>query len=384
MRGNLRRFLLALLVVAALAALAYNSRHRIHLGDFTWRTFTHAVGEANVWLLLLSLIGIYGTYVIRAIRWRHFSDYFGKASLSAVFSGTVMGFAAIFVLGRAGEPIRPLLLARKTRLPVASMFGIWVLERLFDLAAAVVLASLSLLVFAGSLSAAGANTDWVDHAQAGGWALLGVLVVVIVLMVYFRLYGAVALERHLRRWRSAGSWRGRAATIVTGFSDGLQAIPTASDLWVAIGYTAALWGLETLIYLMISQAFSGDFAHSEMNFPGAMLLLAVTLLGATLQLPGVGGGAQVASFIALTTIFGVEQEPAVAIAVVLWVITFAASTFVGIPLLIHEGLSVGELRKLARAETAAEESGEHVPFGAWANWAPSEKQNGSDSGEAPR
>jgi len=362
MRRTFRRLLLALLVVAALSALAYTSRHRVHLADFTWRTFAHAVGQANVWLLLLSLVAIYGTYLIRAIRWRQFSTHFGEASLAGMFSATIMGFAAIFVLGRPGEPVRPLLVARKSRLPVASMFGIWVLERLFDTAAAIVLACLSLLVFAKSLSDAGANTDWLDNARDGGWVLLGVLVLIIALMAYLRLHGAPALERRLQCWRGAGSWKGRTATFVTGFTDGLQAIRSVSDLLLAIGYTTALWGLETLIYLMIAQAFKGDFTYSEMNFPGAMLLLAVTLLGATLQLPGVGGGAQVASFIALTTIFGVEQEPAVAIAVVLWIITFAASTLVGIPLLIHEGLSVGELRKLARAETEAEESGEHLPM----------------------
>ena len=362
MRRTFRRLLLALLVVAALAGLAYTSRHRVHLADFTWRTFAHAVGQANVWFLALSLIGIYASYLIRAVRWRQLSNYFGEASLAGMFSGTIMGFAAIFVLGRPGEPVRPLLLARKSRLPVAGMFGIWVLERLFDTAAAIVLACLSLLVFSGSLSDAGANTDWLDSARDGGWVLLGALVLLIALMAYLRLHGAPALERRLQCWRTAGSWRGRTATIVTGFTDGLQAIRTVSDLLVAIAYTAALWGLETLIYLLIAQAFKGDFTYAEMNFPGAMLLLAVTLLGATLQLPGVGGGAQVASFIALTTIFGVEQEPAVAIAVVLWLVSFAASTVVGIPLLIHEGLSMGELRKLARAETEAEESGEHVPI----------------------
>ena len=91
-----------------------------------------------------------------------------------------------------------------------------------------------------------------------------------------------------------------------------------------------------------------------------MLLLAVTLVGSALQLPGVGGGAQVASIVALTTIFGVEQEPAIAIAVVLWLITFAGCTLVGIPLLIHEGMSMGELRQLARAEAEAEEAGKHI------------------------
>jgi hypothetical protein len=129
---------------------------------------------------------------------------------------------------------------------------------------------------------------------------------------------------------------------------------------IAVAYTAAHWGLVTLAYLWIARAFASAFVQSDVNFPGAMLLLAVTLVGSVLQLPGVGGGAQVASFIALTTIFGVEQEPAAAIAIVLWLITFAASTLVGVPLLIHEGLSMGELRNLARDEAAAERAGKHV------------------------
>jgi len=83
-------------------------------------------------------------------------------------------------------------------------------------------------------------------------------------------------------------------------------------------------------------------------------------VGSVLQLPGVGGGAQVASFIALTSIFGVEQEPAAAIAIVLWLITFVAAILVGVPLLIREGLSMGELRNLARAERVAEKTGKHV------------------------
>ena len=101
--------------------------------------------------------------------------------------------------------------------------------------------------------------------------------------------------------------------------------------------------LLSSIYMWVSQAFSGAFLHSDMNFSGAMLLLAVTLVGSVLQLPGIGGGAQIASIVALTAIFGVEQEPAIAIAVVLWIITFAGCTLVGIPLLIHEGMSVGRI-----------------------------------------
>lgn len=375
MRGNLRRFLIAIIILAGLAAIAYHSRHKIHLADFTWKKFIESVGQANIWLLLLSLVAIYGCYAIRAVRWQRFCRYLGPTTFLNTYAGTLMGFAAIFVLGRAGEPVRPLLLARKERLPVSSMFGIFFLERFCDFAAAAALACLSLLLFPTRLSDAGADMDWVGHAQHGAWLLLAAICVLTSILVYYRVHGAGAVDRGLERWRTVGGFRARIASALTGISEGLQAIRTFPDLWAAIGYTAAHWILAVLIYMWVSHAFGSAFIHSDMNFWGAMLLLAVTLVGSVLQLPGIGGGAQIASIVALTAIFGVEQEPAIAIAAVLWLITFAGSTIVGIPLLVHEGMSVGELRQLARSEAQAEKAGKHIdvpegPIGKHARTAP--------------
>jgi glycosyltransferase 2 family protein len=165
----------------------------------------------------------------------------------------------------------------------------------------------------------------------------------------------------------------------------LQAIRTLSDLWAALFYTAMHWSLAVLVYLWVAKAFGDSFLHSDMNFSGAMLILAVTLVGSALQLPGVGGGAQIASFIGMTKIFGIEQEPAAAIAVVLWITTFASCTLLGIPLLIHEGMSVGELRKLARAEAEAEEVGKHVGInGANGVLVPKGRFKGKEPGDSPK
>src|SRR5216683_399664 len=182
MRATLRRVFIALIILAALIALAYQSRHKIHLADFTWKKFIESVGQANIWLLLLSFAAIYGCYAIRAVRWQRFCRYLGPTTFLNTFSGTLMGFAAIFVLGRAGEPVRPLLLARKDRLPVASMFGIFFLERFCDFAAAAALACLSLLVFPNQLSNAGADMNWVDGARRGGWLLLAALSALIAIL----------------------------------------------------------------------------------------------------------------------------------------------------------------------------------------------------------
>jgi uncharacterized membrane protein YbhN (UPF0104 family) len=360
MRATGRRLIVALLVLAALVGVAYQSRHKIHLAEFTWRKFIQSVGDANWGYLLFAVVAIYACYALRALRWQRFCRYVGPTTFWNTYTGTLMGFAAIFVLGRAGEPVRPLLLARKDRLPVASLFGIFFLERFFDFAAAAVLACLSLLVFPNRLSDAGADMDWVDGARHGAWLLLGGIVGLVALLVVYRLHGAGALDRGLERWRAAGGMRMRAASAIAGVSEGLQAIRTVPDLFWALFYSTAHWGLAVFVYLVISRAFAADFPVSVINYPGAMLLLAVTLVGSALQLPGVGGGAQIASFIGLTKIFGVASEPAMAIAVSLWIITFATSTLSGIPLLIHEGTSIGELRKLARAEAEAEEVGKHI------------------------
>src|SRR4029077_18249127 len=132
------------------------------------------------------------------------------------YAGTLMGFAAIFVLGRAGEPMRPMLLARKDRLPVGSMFGIFFLERFCDFAAAAVLACLSLLVFPSRLSDAGADMNWVDQAQRGGWLLLAGMAGATAVLVYYRVHGAGAVDKALARWRDAGGFRTRVAAFLTG------------------------------------------------------------------------------------------------------------------------------------------------------------------------
>jgi hypothetical protein len=99
----------------------------------------------------------------------------------------------------------------------------------------------------------------------------------------------------------------------------------------------------------------------DVTIPGAMFVLGFTMIGSFLQLPGVGGGSQVASFLAFSYGLGIQDEPSAAVAIVLWLITFAGVSLIGIPLLIHEGWSLGELRQLARAEAEAEAKGKHLP-----------------------
>ena len=51
-----------------------------------------------------------------------------------------------------------------------------------------------------------------------------------------------------------------------------------------------------------------------------MVLLGFMAFGSLVQIPGVGGGVQVASIVALTRIYGMPLEAASGIAILLWTI----------------------------------------------------------------
>ena len=359
MNSTLKKSLGLIGALIVIALLLYHERNSAMLAGFSWQKLGASLANVKYGLLALALGTIFVSYALRAARWVGFSRYMGKARFWNVYGATIMGFTAIFLLGRAGEPVRPLLIARKDRLPVGDSLGVYVLERIFDAGATVVLAACALLAMPrSSLAGAGQQSSaLLRDARMAGWALFGGLVVLIVLLVYFRMHGAKALRTRLQHWHKRKGWRGRVATLIDGFSEGLQAIRSTKDLFAAVSYTAIHWLVMAVVYLWVIHAFGSR--GGELEFRGAMLVLAFTMVGSVVQLPTVGGGMQLSTFLVLSVIFGVEKEPAAAIAIMIWIITFAAVTIVGLPLLIREGWSMGALRRLAHEEGVQEERGKH-------------------------
>jgi uncharacterized protein (TIRG00374 family) len=351
MQTSSRKLLVVLIVLLALGYAIYRSSGMMHLGDFSGTKLWTAIRNADPLLLILSLVAIYSCYALRSLRWKAFQRNLGPSRFGPIYAMTLAGFAAIFLLGRAGEPVRPLLLARKEKLPVADLFGIYALERLFDLASTAVIAAVGLLLFQSRGHAGETAGKLETAARTTGSLLFAGVVGAIAFLLYLRLHGSALLERRLQGWVITRGWRGKIAGIVLGFARGVQAIRSWSDLALSVFYSAVHWFLVLLVYLWVSHSFGGTL--KSLSLGDAMLVMASTLVGSAVQLPGVGGGSQVASFLAYTTVFGVEKEAAAAASIVMWLITFAAVSLAGVPLLIHEGLSLGKLKELAEHEKVA-------------------------------
>src|SRR5579864_4445704 len=355
MQSSSRKLLLALVALLILGFIIYRSSGMIHLADFSGAKLLHAVREANPFLLILSVVSIYGCYAIRSLRWQVFQKNLGSSRFWPIYSMTLAGFSAIFLLGRAGEPVRPLLLSRREKIPIADMFGIYALERLFDAASAAVIAAVGLILFESHAHVGETASKLETAARTTGAVMFAGVIGAVDFLVYLRLHGTALMERRFQSWVDAGGGRAKIAGIFLGFARGIQTIRSWGDLALSVVYSAAHWFLVLVIYLWICHAFGGSL--SSISLGDAMLIMSFTLVGSAVQLPGVCGGSQVASFLALTTIFGVEKEPAAVVAIMIWLITFAACAIVGTPMLIHQGLSLGQLKELAeheKEEVAAE------------------------------
>lgn len=341
MRSSWRQLLIVLAALLAIGFAIYRFGGTLQGASFSGTKLWIAIRGANPYLLLASLVAIYGCYAIRAFRWGVFQQNLGASSFWSIYGMTLAGFAAVFLLGRPGEPIRPLLLARKEKLPVADMYGIYALERVFDVVCAAAIAGIALLV----------ENRHVPVANTTGAVLIGGVVGIIGFLTYFRLHGTAALEKALHSWRTSTGWRVKVAEILMGFARGVQIIRSWRELGLAIFLSAAHWALVFVVYVWITHSFGGKFA--ELSWADALLLMGFTLAGSVFQLPLAGGGSQLAA-ISVYKFFGIETEPATAAAIVLWLITFAACSVVGTPLLLHQGLGLGKLKELARQEQEKE------------------------------
>ena len=358
MHRTSRRVLQLLLALVALGGLAYKFRNSITLEGFQWSTVVQSLRDARISLLLLTVATIYVCFAIRALRWMRFSRTLGTTHFGRVYGATLMGFTCTFLLGRAGEPIRPVLIAKKDGLSIPRMFGVYVLERVFDVAATAVIAGSALLLFEQRGAVTAEDESILKLTRSAGSLLLAGLVVAVGFLIYFRYHGAGWLARRLQKasWRIG--WRGKIILLLEGFAEGLQGIRTWNDLGALIALSAVHWFLIVMCYWWVAHAFGGKLG--ELTIADSALVLAFSMVGSAVQFPGVGGGAQVATFVVLTLVFGIDKVPAATMSIVVWLLTFASCSIAGLPLLLREGWSMGELRKMAtaaeqQAETVAEE-----------------------------
>lgn len=335
-----KRILASIVVFLILAVLVY-LQYR-HWQTFDWGTFWAQTHRINKWHILHGIALIYLGYVLRAIRWKIFlQPVRPKVKSFELVSPTFIGFTGLALLGRAGEFIRPYLIARRTDLPFSSQLAVWTVERIFDVGAFTFL--MVLAIFLPSALPAIPHPEYYLRFREGGFVLIGLVVLLTIGAIIVRRSGdAVARWVEERFGHLSANFGHKLGQKVREFGAGLDTIHgPLSMLWLSI-VSVGMWYLIALAYQEVTHSY--DVASLEIPVSQLLILMGASMLGSMLQLPAVGGGSQMATIAVLSSVFDVPPEIAASCGILLWLVTFAAVVPVGLILSHHERLS---LRKLS-------------------------------------
>jgi uncharacterized protein (TIRG00374 family) len=342
-----KRILASVVVLCILAALVY-LQYR-HWQSFDWGTFWAQTGRINKVHVFHGIALIYIAYVLRAVRWKIFlQPVRPKAKLMDLISPTLIGFTGLALLGRAGEFIRPYLIARRNDLPVSSQIAVWAVERIFDVGAFTVL--MVLAIFLPSALPAIPHPEYYIRFREGGFILIGVVIVLTVGAIVVRRSGeAVAKWIEVKFGHLSANFGHKLAQKVREFGQGLDTIHSPLSLLLLAVVSVGMWYVIALAYQEVTHSY--EVAALEIPVSQLLILMGASMLGSMLQLPAVGGGSQMATIAALSSVFDVQPEMAASCGILLWLVTFAAVVPVGLVLAHHERLS---LRKLSEESHQAE------------------------------
>jgi uncharacterized protein (TIRG00374 family) len=279
---------------------------------------------------------------VRAIRWKIFlRPVRPQTKLGELVSPTLVGFTGLALLGRAGEFIRPYLIARRTNLPFSSQLAVWAVERIFDIGAFGVL--MALAIFLPSALQSIPHPEYYQRFREAGFFLIAFVLGTTAAAVLIGRNGEAAAVWVEKRFAHLSSNLGRKlGDKVREFGMGLNTIHGAmSLLWLSI-VSVGMWYMIALAYHEVTHAY--EAAALDIPVSQLLILIFASMLGSMLQLPAVGGGSQMATIAVLSSVFDAPPEMAASCGILLWLVTFAAVVPLGLVLAHRERLS---LRKLS-------------------------------------
>jgi uncharacterized protein (TIRG00374 family) len=303
-----------------------------------WEAFRQASPAWIAGSLVLTVLH----YILRAWRWRLLlSPIRAAVPFRSLLETVLAGYAVTFMIpGRLGEVVRPALLARREKLPLASTLTTVGLDRFLDGGALIVL----LIAFLQVAPASGPGSLPADYAgtlrRAALW--LGILFLVVAPVSLWILARVRTRISH-----SAGrpaSWRRRLAGLLRSFLDGLAVLQGPRPLSGAILGSLVIW------LVLAGQAWFGIRAFGiDLPYSAAFALISFLAVGIAIPTPGGAGGFHVAGQACLVLVFSVDETRAGAATLALHLISVVPAILLGGWVLVREGVSLGDLFSRGRA-----------------------------------
>ena len=335
------RLRLAFGVLLALALLAFVFR------GMDLPNLGRALRSADPVCLAGVVVAALITYLLRAWRWGYLLAPMVRVPLPDLFSATCVGFMSGLAIPRAGEIVRPYLIARRHPVSTSAGFATIILERLFDLITVLLL--FALYLFALPVPAAQTTGSLMSLVKAGGAITGAASLVLLGLLVAFHARAEQAMSLCERLLRAFPAWLATPALqILRAFGGGLAVLKAPLPHLVAIVAQSFLVWLSIAFGIWIClRAF--DVA---LPFHATFLIIAFLTVGVAIPTPGMVGGFHAFFVVALADVFGASRDVAGAAAIACHALTNLPVLVLGLVFLGREGLSLGRVAEMTEKDHA--------------------------------
>jgi len=313
-----------------------------------WMALRAAFRSADPLFLAGVVAATLVTYVARAWRWGYLLAPLARVPFMRLFSVTLVGFMSGLLVPRAGEVVRPYLIARHHGLKTSAAFASIILERLVDLIA--VLGLFFLYLYVLPHPAAQTRGPLLGALRLGGALAAAAAGAVLALLFAFHVQAerAMALVDRLL-FRLPARLSRPASRGLRSFASGLAVLQASpAHLLAILGQSLVVWLAIAASFYCCNRAFGVD-----LPFHSTFLLIAFLTVGVAVPTPGNVGGFHEAYLLAMTQAFGVPRDIAAAAGITGHALGNLPVLVLGLVFLGREGLTVGKVAAMTEEPPAS-------------------------------
>jgi glycosyltransferase 2 family protein len=317
LKRKLKKIIFTTLPIALGIFLIWYSLSKLKPDDI--EAINTSFATANYWWVLLSLFFGILSHLSRAYRWQFLLEPLGyKPKLLNSIMAVLVAYLVNLIIPRAGELARATAISKYEDIPFEKAFGTIVSERIAD-----VIMLLSIIITAFFFQTELLTTYFFNKESSNSGYLVYIIIGILILsIIFFRLIK-----------KSENPIINKIQAFINGLIQGVISIFKMRRKWNFIFHTIFIWLMYVLMFYVVT------FALPETtNIPFAATIVGFVVGGLSMALTNGGLGTYPIFVASAITLYGVNENPALAFGWIMWtaqtlmVLFFGGLSFLFLPI----------------------------------------------------
>ncbi|MGH7491405.1 MAG: lysylphosphatidylglycerol synthase transmembrane domain-containing protein [bacterium] len=305
------KFLISLFISAIFIFLAFRG--------IDYKLMLAAFQDANYWWLLPSVVAMFASHWLRAVRWRYFMEPIKRVDTPTLFAATMIGYYGnnVFPL-RAGEVLRAYSIGKAAGVSRMASFATIIVERLIDVFSLLLLLAIS-----------------VAYHKYPNWIEKGALVIFL-----FTVASTIFMISLVRNTAQTLAFMDRIALpfpqrvremvrkLLRSFLEGFGIFQKSEHFWTIAWQSLVIWLFYAATIFFTLEAFS---LNDKFSLPLGASFIILVMISIGIMVPAAPGYVGTFHWICqqALVLFNVSESESLSFAVIMHISNFIPVTLAG-------------------------------------------------------